>query len=42
MISCERKVRFELCILTANESDVISGGRVASKDSRVIVKEHNL
>lgn len=42
MISCDRKVRFELCILTANESDVRSGGRVVNRDSRVIVKEHNL
>lgn len=42
IISCDRKVRFELCILTANESDVISGGRVARRVSRVIVKEHNL
>lgn len=42
VISCDRSVRFELCILTANESDVMSGGRVVKSDSRVIVKEHNL
>lgn len=41
-ISCERKVRFELCILTANESDVKSGGNGVINDNRVIFKEHNL
>lgn len=41
-ISWERSVRFELCILTASESDVRSAGRAVSSDKRVIVSEHNL
>lgn len=41
-ISCERSVRFELCIFTASESDEMSAGRAVSNDSRVIVKEHSL
>lgn len=41
-ISCERRVRFELCILTASESDERSAGRAVRSDRRVIVKEHNL
>lgn len=41
-ISCDRSVRFELCILTASESDERSAGRAVSSDNRVIVKEHSL
>lgn len=41
-ISCERNVRFELCIFTANDSDDKSDGNGASNDKRVIVSEHNL
>jgi hypothetical protein len=41
-ISCERRVRFELCILTASDSDERSAGRAVSSDNRVIVSEHNL
>lgn len=41
-ISCERSVLFELCILTASDSDERSAGRAVSSDSRVIVSEHNL
>lgn len=41
-ISCERSVRFELCILTASESVERSAGKAVSSDSRVIVREHSL
>lgn len=41
-ISCDRNVRFELCILTASDSDVKSDGNGASNVSRVIVSEHSL
>lgn len=41
-ISCERSVRLELCILTARESDVRSGGSGVSSERRVIVREHSL
>lgn len=41
-ISWERSVRFELCILTASDNDVKSGGKCVNKVSRVIFNEHNL
>ena len=41
-ISCDRKVRLELCILTASDSDVRSGGSGDNNESLVIVREHNL
>jgi hypothetical protein len=41
-ISCDLSVRFELCIFTANDNDVRSGGNVVNKDKRVIFSEHNL
>lgn len=41
-ISWERNVRFELCILTASDSDAKSGGSGVNSDKRVIVNEHNL
>lgn len=41
-ISWERSVLFELCILTASDSDVKSGGKCVNKVSRVIFNEHNL
>lgn len=41
-ISCERSVRFELCILTASESVERSAGRAVSSDNLVIVSEQSL
>lgn len=41
-ISCDLNIRLELCILTANESDVNSGGSGVRSVKRVIVSEHNL
>lgn len=41
-ISCDRNVRFELCIFTANDSDVRSGGNGVNNVRRDIVNEHNL
>lgn len=41
-ISWLRSVRFELCIFTARESDVVSPGSGVSIDSRVIVNEQSL
>lgn len=41
-ISCDRNVRFELCILTANDNDDKSDGNGVKSDRRVIVSEHNL
>lgn len=41
-ISCDLNVRLELCILTANDNDVRSGGSGIMSDSLVIDNEHNL
>lgn len=41
-ISWLRSVRFELCIFTARESDVVSPGSGVNIDSRVIVNEQSL
>lgn len=41
-ISCDRSVRFELCILTANDNDVRSDGNGVKIVKRVTVNEHNL
>lgn len=41
-ISYDRTLRFELCIFTASDSDVKSGGKCVNRDSRVIFNEHNL
>lgn len=41
-ISCERNVRLELCIFTANDNDVKSGGNGIISVRRVIDNEHNL
>lgn len=41
-ISCDLNVRLELCILTANDNDVRSGGNGIMSDSLVIDNEHNL
>lgn len=41
-ISCERSVLLELCIFTASDSDVRSGGSGVSNERRVIVREHSL
>lgn len=41
-ISCERNVRFELCIFTASDSDVRSAGNGVSNDRREMVSEQSL
>lgn len=41
-ISWDLNVRFELCIFTANDNDVRSGGNGIMSVSRVIDSEHNL
>lgn len=41
-ISCDRNVRLELCILTANDNDDKSDGNGVRSDRRVIVNEHSL
>jgi len=41
-ISWLRKVRFELCIFTANDNDVVSPGRGVNMERRVIVNEQSL
>lgn len=41
-ISWERRIRFELCILTASETDDRSPGNGLSTVSRVMTNEHNL
>lgn len=41
-ISWLRSVRFELCIFTASDSDVVSPGSGVNIDSRVIVNEQSL
>lgn len=41
-ISWERRIRFELCILTATETEETSPGNGLSTVSRVMTNEHNL
>lgn len=41
-ISWERRIRFELCIFTATETDDRSPGKGVSTVNRVMINEHNL